>query len=81
MTLTVHVFLFVLGVKVRRLNEEGASVPVYGTKVSLKAEYDPKVLYYVFVLLYLLFIHLFIYSFIHLFIYSFIHLFIYSFIH
>jgi len=30
------------GVKVRRLNDEGASIPVYGTKVSLRAEYDPK---------------------------------------
>ena len=31
------------GVKVRRLDDEGVSVPVYPTKVSLKAEYDPKV--------------------------------------
>jgi len=30
------------GVKVRRLDDEGVSVPVYPTKVSLKAEYDPK---------------------------------------
>jgi len=29
------------GVKVRRLDEEGKSEPVYPTKVSLKAEYDP----------------------------------------
>ena len=27
----------------RRLDDEGVSVPVYPTKVSLKAEYDPKV--------------------------------------
>ena len=31
------------GVKVRRLDDEGVSVPVYPTKVSLKAEYNPTV--------------------------------------
>jgi len=30
------------GVKVRRMNDDGQSVPVYATKVTLKAEYDPK---------------------------------------
>jgi len=30
------------GVKVRRLDDDGQSVPVYATKVTLKAEYDPK---------------------------------------
>ena len=41
----IHTFIQIisLGVKVRRLDDEGVSVPVYPTKVSLKAEYDPKV--------------------------------------
>jgi len=30
------------GVKVRRMNEEGSSVPVYPTAVTLRVEYDPK---------------------------------------
>jgi hypothetical protein len=34
---------FFVGVKVRRLNEDGESVPVYPTTISLLAEYDPKV--------------------------------------
>jgi hypothetical protein len=36
-------YLFFAGVKVRRLNEDGESVPVYPTTISLLAEYDPKV--------------------------------------
>jgi hypothetical protein len=36
-------YLFFAGVKVRRLNDDGESVPVYPTTISLLAEYDPKV--------------------------------------
>jgi hypothetical protein len=39
----VSLELWCAGVKVRRLDEEGSSVPVYPTTISLHAEYDPKV--------------------------------------
>ena len=40
---TYYLSYLYAGVKVRRLDEEGKSEPVYPTKVSLKAEYDPMV--------------------------------------
>ena len=39
----MQTILTVAGVKVRRIDEDGRSEPVYANKVSLKAVYDPMV--------------------------------------
>ena len=39
----MQTILTVAGVKVRRIDEDGKSEPVYANKVSLKAVYDPMV--------------------------------------